>query len=171
MPREQRSGRGHMTSLAMHSALQLRDATPQDNDALIELAAACTMHGDIALRVDRAPDFFALNRLEGETSRVGVVTDRNERVVGCVAAARRAAYVNGVERTIGYVSDLKVHPAARRSGAADLLTQYARDASASLCGVEAPVLCTILAGNSSMEHRARGPRGAPVLSRFASLSV
>jgi N-acetylglutamate synthase-like GNAT family acetyltransferase len=153
------------------ATFHLRDATPDDNAALIELTAACTMRGDIALRMDRAPDFFALNRLEGDASRVGVATDGDGRIVGCVAAARRRAYVNGDECTIGYVSDLKVHPDARRSGAADLLARSVTETCAELCGVDAPVVCTILAGNAPMEHRTRGPRGAPVLSRFATLSV
>lgn len=151
--------------------MTLRDATPADNPALIRLAAACTMNGDVAMRVDRAPDFFALNRLEGERSRVGVVTRDDGDVVGCVAMAKRLAYVNGVVRPIGYASDLKVHPGARRSGAADLLTRYATDAAAQFCGPSAPVVTTILAGNSAMEHRARGPRGTVVLSRFATLHV
>jgi hypothetical protein len=161
-----------MTAAAEQDVSQLRDAVPEDNEALIRLAAACTMAGDVSLRVDRAPDFFALNRLEGDASRVGVVTGAGgDRVIGCVAAARRRAYVNGAERTIGYVSDLKVDPSARGSGVADVLTEYAREVSRELCGLDAPVLCTILAGNRRMEHRSRGPRDTPVLTRFASLSV
>jgi hypothetical protein len=77
--------------------------------------------------------------------------------------------VNGVERVTGYVADLKVHPSARRSGVADLLTGYARDTAIELCGESAPVLTTILAGNSAMERRTRGPRGMPPLVRFATL--
>jgi hypothetical protein len=151
--------------------LSVRDATTADNDALVALAAACPMEGDIALRMDRAPDFFALNRLEGDTWRVGVAVDGDDRVVGCVAAARRCVWLNGVETTTGYVGDLKVHPSARRSGAADLLTGYARDVSSALCGEDSPVLVTVLAGNGAMERRARGPRGMPILARFATLSV
>jgi len=151
--------------------LTVRDATDDDNEALVALTAACTMHGDIALRMDRAPDFFTLNRLEGDSSRVGVVADDDGRIVGCVAASRRLAYVNGRTTVVGYASDLKVHPDARGSGAADLLSAYVRDATSLLCGEDAPVICTVLAGNRAMEHRARGPRGTPILSRFATLSV
>jgi len=160
-----------ITHVATGETLRLRDATLNDNDALIELTAACTMHGDLALRMDRSPDFFALNRLEGNATRVGVVTDSAERIVGCVACARRTVYVNGLESEIMYASDLKVHPSARRSGAADLLTRYTRDVFVELVGVHAPVVCTILAGNKAMERRTRGPRGAAALSRFATLSV
>jgi N-acetylglutamate synthase-like GNAT family acetyltransferase len=153
------------------ATLRVRDAGAADNAALVELAAACTMRGDIAMRVDRAPDFFALNRLEGERSSVGIVERGDGSVVGCVAVARRMAHVNDVARPIAYASDLKVHPDARGSGAADLLTQYAARVAADLCGVTAPVVSTILAGNAAMEHRARGPRGTAVLSRFATLDV
>ena len=168
-----------MTAVAVASSalgrvdvtLQVRDAVADDNAALVRLAAACTMHGDIAMRTDRAPDFFALNRLEGDRWRVGVVTRDGGEVVGCVAVARRMAYVNEVVRPIAYAGDLKVHPDARRSGAADILTRYATDAAADLCGSGAPIVSTILAGNAAMEHRARGPRGTVVLSRFATLDV
>jgi GNAT acetyltransferase-like protein len=159
------------TAVGAGSGLSVRDATEADNDALVALAAACPMAGDITLRMDRAPDFFALNRLEGDAWRVGVAVDADERIVGCVAAARRRVWLNGVETTTGYVGDLKVHPSARGSGAADLLTSYARDASGEFCGADAPVLVTILAGNGAMERRVRGPRGMPVLARFATLRV
>ena len=56
--------------------------TPADNDALVELSVACPMEGDIGLAVDRAPDFFALNRLEGDAWRVGVVDGPDGRPVG-----------------------------------------------------------------------------------------
>lgn len=158
-------------AVALAPRVAVREATAEDNDALLALAAACTMEGDIALRMDRAPDFFALNRLEGDTWRVGVAVDEEDRVIGCVAAARRRAWLNGEEAITAYVGDLKVHPSARRSGVADLLTSYARDACATLCGRDAPVLATILAGNDAMERRARGARGMPVLARFATLRV
>jgi hypothetical protein len=88
-----------------------------------------------------------------------------------VAVARRLAWLNGVETTTAYVGDLKVHPRARCSGAADLLSRYAAEVSGALCGEDARVLVTILAGNTRMERRARGPRGTPVLARFATLDV
>jgi hypothetical protein len=160
-----------VTAVVGAPALTVRDARESDNAALVALAAACPMEGDITLRMDRAPDFFALNRLEGDDWRVGVAVDADERVVGCVAATRRRAWLNGTATTTGYVGDLKVHPSARRSGAADLLTAYARDACAELCGDDTPVVTTILAGNTAMERRARGPRGMPVLARFATLRV
>ncbi|HVE80460.1 MAG TPA: GNAT family N-acetyltransferase [Gemmatimonadaceae bacterium] len=158
------------TPLAVERAA-VRDAVAADNAALVALAASCTMEGDVALRIDRAPDFFALSRLEGDACRVGVATDEEGAIVGCVAVARRRSWVNGAEVTTGYVGDLKVHPGARGCGVADALSRWARDVAADLCGEEALVTATVLAGNVAMERRARGPRGTPPLARFGTLAA
>ena len=50
----------------------VRDARDADNEALVALAAACPMAGDITMCVDRAPNFFALSKLEGSQCKVGV---------------------------------------------------------------------------------------------------
>ncbi len=145
----------------------IRDATPADNEQLIALAAACSMMGDISLRIDRGPDFFALNRLEGQCWRVGVA-ERGGMIVGCVAISERLAYVNARERRTGYVGDLKVHPAHRDTRIADELSRYAERAC-ELLPPTAPVMITVLAGNRAMERRLPGPRGVPVLRRIGTI--
>ena len=161
----------------MTNALQLapahsgvRDATESDNAALVALAESCPMRGDITMCVDRAPDFFALVRLEGERWRVGVAEDAG-RVIGCVAAAERHAYVNGAATRTSYVGDLKVHPAHRGGFAADALEEYAREACRDLAGDDVLTLATVLGGNRTMERRTDGRRGLPTLTRFATLDV
>ena len=161
-------GSGH--AVARVTGIVIREAVPADNQALIALAAACSMDGAISLRVDRAPDFFALNALEGCAWRVGVAL-HDGIIVGCVAASRREVWMNGSPATMGYASDFKVHPAYRGTGTADLLAHWVTEAVAELCSDDTPTLLTILGGNSRMENRVRGPRGAPRLSRFATLSV
>jgi hypothetical protein len=148
----------------------VRDATDADNAALVALAAACPMRGDLTMCVDRAPDFFALVRLEGERWRVGVA-DAEGTVVGCVAASERATYVDGSPRRTAYLGDLKVHPAHRGGFAADALEQFAREACRGYGGDDFLGLVTVLGGNRSMERRAAGPRGLPMLTRFATLHV
>jgi len=145
----------------------IRDATPGDNEQLIALAAACSMMGDISLRIDRGPDFFALNRLEGQCWRVGVAV-RAGMIVGCVAISERLAYVNARERRTGYVGDLKVHPAHRDTRIADELSRYAERAC-ELLPPTAPVMITVLAGNRAMERRLPGPRGVPMLRRIGTI--
>jgi len=151
-------------------AIGVRDAVASDNAALVRLAAACPMRGDLTLCMEREPDFFALARLEGERWRVGV-TERGDEITGCVAAAARTAYVDGQVTPTGYAGDLKVHPAHRGGDSADALTCFARDALRGFGGDALRTLVTILEGNRSMEHRTIGPRGLPRLTRFATLEV
>src|SRR5689334_2229469 len=138
-----------------------RPATSADNAGLLALAAACPMRGDLTLCVRREPDFFALNRLQGDRWDVGVVDSGRAGVIGCVAVAERLAYVNGASQPTAYASDLKVHPAfrGRHNGAgsvADALTEYARDTLGAIDS-HMPVLVTVLGGNAAMAPRLLGP--------------
>jgi hypothetical protein len=145
----------------------IRDATLADNCQLIALAEQCTMVGDISIRMDRKPDFFALNRLEGDSCKVGLA-ERDEMVVGCVAVSERLAFVNGREMPTGYAGDLKVHPAHRDTRIADELSLYAERGCAHL-PPKAPAIITVLAGNRSMERRLSGPRGVPAFIRIGTI--
>jgi hypothetical protein len=147
----------------------VRLATADDNAALIELAAACPMEGDLSLRIDRAPDFFALNRLEGDQWRVAVVDGPAGRPIACVATAERRVWLHGRPATIVYAGDLKVHPDFRNTRTADALERFVSDVAREAAGESTPVLLTVLAGNAAMERRAAGPRGLPRLLRFATL--
>ena len=157
----------------MPAEATIRDAAEADNPALVELARACPMEGEIALRVDRSPDFFALDRVAGEPWRVGVARDGRGEVVGSIAVALRRAHVHGQPLQIAYIGDLKVHPDHRgpRLAAADRLIQFARETARALGGDDMPLLFTILAGNRPIENRIPGVRGLPVFSRFATLRV
>jgi len=161
-----------MTSalLPARIARAVRDATTADNAGLVELARSCPMRGDITMCVERAPDFFALSRLEGHRWRVGIAEDRGT-VVGCVAASERLAYVNGAATRTAYVGDLKVHPAHRNRVVADALEEFSRDAVRGFGGDDMLALVTVLGGNRAMERRTAGPRGLPTLTRFATLDV
>lgn len=145
----------------------VRDAKPSDNAGLVALAQACSMSGDIELRIDRAPDFFTLNRLEGERWRLAVA-EREGQIVGCICTSERDCYVDGDRQRIGYVGDLKVHPAHRDSVIADGLCRYAAEFMTAL-PESAPVLITVLAGNTPMERRLSGPRGLARFSRVATI--
>lgn len=147
----------------------VRLATDDDNAALRELAAACPMDGDLALRIDRAPDFFALNRLEGDQWKVGVVDGPGGRPIACVATAERRAWLHGRPATIVYAGDLKVHPEFRDTRTADALERFVARIAREAAGDATPILLTVLAGNTAMERRASGPRGLPRLHRFATL--
>lgn len=147
----------------------VRDAVAEDNDALLALAERCPMEGEIGLCISRRPDFFALNRLEGDRWRVGVVDGPDGTAVGCVAIAERNVYLHGRPARTMYVSDLKVHPDHRGGPAADALCEYAREVCLAAGGDAIPTFLTILGGNRSMQGRLTGPRGLPNLHRFATV--
>jgi hypothetical protein len=164
------TGVGHRPRVGLApntSGFVVRDATPADNADLIALSAACAMSGDIELRIDRRPDFFALNRLEGQRWQVGVA-ELTGRVVGCIAISERRAFVNGVETLTAYVGDFKVHPDHRDTRIADALSHYGERACAHLPPAT-PVMITVLAGNRAMERRLSGPRGVPAFRKLATV--
>jgi ribosomal protein S18 acetylase RimI-like enzyme len=130
------------------------------------LAEECSMSGDIELRIDRRPDFFALNELEGRWRLA--VAEREAQIVGCICVSEREAYFDGLPRTTGYVGDLKVHPEHRDMAIADALSLYAKERVRALDG-NAPVLITVLRGNAAMQRRLRGPRGLPSFTRVATV--
>ena len=158
-----------LTTLTQET-ITVRDADVGDNDALLALAAACAMEGDVALRITREPDFFQLARLEGAAWRVGVA-EVDGRVVGCVMGAVRHAYLHGAGQPTLYAGDLKVHPAVRRAGVADALSEWVRCTLAETGGSDTPLLLTILAGNRAMEQRTAGRDLVPRFARFATIRV
>ena len=148
-------------------AVTVREAVATDNAELVALTSACPMRGELALRTNRGPDFFALHSLEGERSRLAVA-ERNGSVIGCISVSERKAYLNGIESVTGYVGDLKVHPMHRDTATADALCRYATDQCRRLPR-EAPTLITVLAGNKAMERRLSGPRGLPCFQKLTTI--
>ncbi|HET9011908.1 MAG TPA: hypothetical protein VFN38_08840, partial [Gemmatimonadaceae bacterium] len=153
------------------ASIRVRRAGAGDNEALVALALACPMEGDVGLCVSRAPDFFALNRLEGEAWEVACAEERETgAVVGCAAVAERRVWLHGAPAGVVYAYDLKVHPAHRGGPAADALSRWVRDECERRGGPDVPVFLTILAGNASMERRTTGRVvGVPRFARFATV--
>lgn len=150
--------------------ITVRDAGPADNAELLRLTAACPMEGAITMCVEREPDFFALNRLEGDVWRVGVADLPGHPVAGCAAVALRRVNLCGRAQTIAYASDLKVHPLHRGGGVALALLRWGSDVCREFGGADIPVLSTVLAGNRAMERMTEGRHGRlPAWVRFATI--
>ena len=151
------------------SSFEIREAQDSDNRSLIDLAMACPMQGDVGLCVDRSPDFFQLNRLEGHRWKVNVA-ERKGEVIGCVGAAERRVYLNGRPVQAVYAGDLKVHPAHRDHSVADALMGAAVAGCESIGGADVPTYGTILAGNAPAERIVSGVRGLPKFDRIATIN-
>jgi GNAT superfamily N-acetyltransferase len=128
----------------------VRPATEADNTALVDLAASCPAEGAVGFCVDRAPNFFALNELEGERFEVGVV-DGPDGPVGSISVSWRNVNINGDKREVTYVNDLKVHPSFRRQGIASALIRWAR-ITCEQSSHDTPTLVTVPSGNHAIER-------------------
>lgn len=151
--------------------ITVRDAAPGDSAALVSLAASAPMIGEITVCVERAPDFFALNRLEGSRWRVGVAAGNGARLTGCIAATERGVYLRGGLTQTGYIGDLKVSPDARGGRTTHALLQWAQDACGSYGPATMPTLVTIMAGNHRLERLTSGRLGLSPLTRFATIRI
>lgn len=94
--------------------ISYRLATTNDNQQLIDLTASSGMAGDIGLRIDRKPDFFALLQMRGDTKVF--VAEENKRIIGCICVSLQQVYVGGAIYPLRYIGDFKVHEAYRNRG-------------------------------------------------------
>lgn len=113
--------------------LTIRDACPEDNDALIVLERESPLLlGPAELTFDRSPDFFASGRLQAE-HRIAV-GEMDGRIVGVVAAAIHSPQLQGQRRRLAYIHHGRIHPSAQRRGVgaalAGWLVDWAREQGA-----------------------------------------
>lgn len=155
---------------ATGSRVTIREASAGDNQALCRLASACPMQAGIRLCVRREPDFFALNRLQGDRWAVLVAEHPAWGVIGAVGVAERTLWFNGMPSRFHYLGDLKLHPAFRGQGVADqLLTAVQKHCAQAGGGV--PILTASLAGNRAIERRVPGGGGLPPLGAIGTIRV
>jgi GNAT superfamily N-acetyltransferase len=97
--------------------LAIRDAHPDDNDALIALERETPLLlGNDELVFDRSPDFFARHRLH-DAHRV-VVAVLDGEIVGVEAAAVHEMHIGGVTRRMTYINHSRIRPDAQGRGVA-----------------------------------------------------
>ena len=126
--------------------MKVRDADPSNNEALVELAALCPMEGDVSLCVERAPDFFALSRLEGDdrgaASSSPTRATRSRRSASpsgpCTCTARIGGHLHG---------RLEGPPGPPHQGVGQALVSFALDTVHDLLGPDGMILGTMLAGD------------------------
>lgn len=90
-------------------------ATADDDAQLRARMAADHMEGAIAVSFRREPSYFAGCRVQGDVTQVVKCVDRDTGVLtGLGSRSCGLAYIDGVARRIGYLSDLRVAPQYRR---------------------------------------------------------
>ena len=106
------------TALFRHSplseALDIRPAKPQDNEQLLALTHRAPIHTAFGvMNIERAPDYFALNRARGDVDVL--VAELRGEIVGAVSMTPRDVSVGGSTKRAYYLGDFKVRPDVRRS--------------------------------------------------------
>lgn len=94
--------------------IKYRLATIDDNQQLIDLTASSGMTGEIALRIDRKPDFFKLLSMRGK-SKVFVAVDDNT-IIGSLCVSLQSVYIGEQIFPIQYIGDFKVAESYRNKG-------------------------------------------------------
>jgi len=94
--------------------INYRLATAEDNQQLIQLTAASSMAGDIGLRIDRNPNFFALLEMRGDTEVF--VAEKDNEIIGAICVSLQKVYVGGEILPLQYIGDFKVAEAYRNQG-------------------------------------------------------
>lgn len=96
-----------------------------DNQQLLELTGSTGMPGNMALRIDRYPDFFKLNNLRGETKVYVAVKD--DKIIGSICVSDQLVFIDKKRFPLYYVSDLKVSEIHRNQGIGFQLTNMVVD--------------------------------------------
>lgn len=149
------------------SQIQIREASSEDNLALIELTQQSPMQGIISLRIDRNPDFFGLLGLRG--ANTVFVATQNDQIIGSFSDSIKKVWLNGKESTVHYLADLKILPAFRGGSAAVKLVKamnaYLNDQEGDIC------YCTISKGNDKVLPLFQGRLGIPAFESLGEFSV
>lgn len=102
--------------------IEIREATEEDNESLIELQNKCPQGTSLVLGVDSSPDFFARSK-PFKDWHVFVAVENNS-IVGSAAYAINNTYVEGKLVKTAYEYGFIVDPQQRRKGIATQLQKY-----------------------------------------------
>jgi hypothetical protein len=97
------------------SAYRIELARPEDDAALRARMAQDAMEGAVSVTFRREPSYFAACRLQGDKTQVVKCVERESgAIIGMGSRSTAPAYVDGIARRIGYLSDLRLARERRR---------------------------------------------------------
>lgn len=104
------------TSSSQLPAFRIREATPEDNEALLALDRRCVVAAATPVAFDRSPDFFGRSRPYSHWR--AYVAEAGSHLIGIGAVALKPVLVAGLLVPAVYFYDLRVAPDFRRQGIA-----------------------------------------------------
>jgi GNAT superfamily N-acetyltransferase len=109
-------------------AFHIREAAPEDNEALLSLDRQCVVAAATPVAFDRSPDFFARSRPYPHWR--AYVAEGEAGLIGVGAMTLKSVLVDGRQVEAAYFYDLRVAPDFRRLGVAkavgDAIRAYTR---------------------------------------------
>lgn len=86
-------------------------ANHKDNEPLLKIIERDVMGKAICLKFSRRPDFFSGIKATSYDHQVLIIRDKvSDSIVGCASRSLRKLFVNGTEKQVGYLSDLRLDP-------------------------------------------------------------
>ncbi|PIS30316.1 MAG: hypothetical protein COT43_02040 [Candidatus Marinimicrobia bacterium CG08_land_8_20_14_0_20_45_22] len=122
----------------------IRQATPKDNAALLELARQTPSHGIITMYSDQSPDFFKFLRMASDEYIVWVA-DSNGHLDGTAAEMYQNVQFFGKQVSLLTVGEMKASPNAKTAVGVSLLRHVAKNPANRLRDLG---IAYILEGNS-----------------------
>lgn len=102
--------------------MEIREATQNDNEALLELQEKCPMGIDFVVSVDSSPDYFARSRpLQNWHVFVAV---ENQRIIGSIASTIDTRFIQGKPTKTAFLYGMMVDPTKRHIGVATQLQRH-----------------------------------------------
>lgn len=148
---------------------EIRPAKQSDSASLIALTKLTPMKGNISIRIDRDPDFFALSKLRGETKNFVAVNKADDLIIGSFSYTPKVYYSFGKPVNVYYLADLKIHPEYSKSRVAYVLVKhvqtYLRSIGANL------LYCTAVNDNFAVMSFFNGKAGIPVFKKLATFNI
>lgn len=115
--------------------MEIREATQNDNEALLELQKKCPMGIDFIVAVDSSPDYFARSK-PYKDPHIFVAVEK-QQIIGSIACALETVLIQGKPAKTAYLYGMMVDPTKRRTGVASQLQKhvetYASKQKADLC--------------------------------------
>lgn len=92
----------------------LRPASPDDNDALLDLCRI-PVSGAVQLALEREPDYFAGAAVQAEEPEIYVAIHSSGRLAGMFNVGYRTVFLDRQPTRLRYFCDLRIHPDFQRS--------------------------------------------------------
>jgi len=145
-------------------------ATQTDDAELRRLLRETPIEGRIRVRFEREPNSFHAAAIGCDACRVIVARDdRTGRITGMGSCSVMDAFVNGVPTRVGYLGQLRVHP-AHRGNPRMVLAGYARLRELHERGLASRYVTTIIEDNLPARRLLEsGVRGLPDYRRLDRL--